>query len=157
MFVLSIKETESKWMECKTLPGTERIFPSLVACGKYLYLFGGLSETSPLTPLDDMFRYDPGRDEWLIMKDLPMKGYAWVSQPLNKNHILVTGRADGAIHGEIWLYDTESMSMTEIGMLKYPSTTAPLLRVAEKQWLLIAGEPDANKNRTEKVNVITIR
>ena len=42
-------------------------------------------------------------------------------------------------------------------MLKNPSTTAPLIRVTEKKWMLIAGEPDANKNRTEKVNVITFR
>ncbi len=157
MFVLDVRETGSKWRECKSLPGVARNFPSLVACGKFLYLFGGLSETSPLTPLNDMFRYDPERDEWLKMKDLPLKGYAWVSQPVDKNHILVTGRADGTIHKGIWLIDLKDLSMKEIGMLKNPSTTAPLIRVTEKKWMLIAGEPDANKNRTEKVNVITFR
>lgn len=157
MFVLEIKNTGSDWIECKPLPGIARIFPSMVACGKYLYLLGGLSETSPLTPLDDLFRYDPGKNEWLRMKDLPFKGYAWVGQPVDKNHILVTGKADGTIHRGIWLIKTDDMSMVEIGMLKYPSTTAPLIPIAKKQWLLIAGEPDANKNRTEKVNVILLK
>jgi hypothetical protein len=157
MWVLDIKKTGSKWTECQAVPGVGRMFPSLVGCGKYLYLLGGLSETSPLTPLSEVFRYDPGKNEWTRLKDLPMKGYAWVSQPVNDYNLIITGRADGSINKGIWIIDLEDLSMKEIGNLITPSTTSPLIRVAENNWWLIAGEPDANKNRTEKVNVITIK
>jgi N-acetylneuraminic acid mutarotase len=43
----------------QSVPGANRMFPSLVACGKYLYLLGGLAETEPLKPLKDSYRNDP--------------------------------------------------------------------------------------------------
>jgi N-acetylneuraminic acid mutarotase len=151
------KKTGTNWTECKPLPGAGRMFPSLVACGKYLYLLGGLAETSPLTPLNDFYRYDPAANEWTKLKDLPFKGYAWVSQPVDDRNIIITGRADGTIHKGIWIIDTEDVSVREAGSLVIASTTAPLIRIGEKQWWLIGGEPDANKNRTEKVNVIRLK
>lgn len=157
MWVLDIRKPGSKWSECQPLPGIGRMFPSLVACGKYLYLLGGLSETSPLTPLNDIYRYDPAKNEWIRMKDLPIKGYAWVSQPVDSKHLILTGRADGSIHKGIWIIDLGDISVNEAGTLITPSTTAPLVSISKKQWWLIGGEPDANKNRTEKVNVIILK
>lgn len=157
MWVLDIKTSGNGWNECQTVPGVERMFPSLVACGKYLYLLGGLAETSPLTPLKDIYRYDPDKNKWIQLGDLPLKGYAWVSQPIDKNHLIITGRADGSIDKGIWIIDLRDMSMKEIGNLINPATTSPLINVADKKWWLIGGEPDANKNRTEKVSVINLK
>lgn len=157
MWVLDINKSGGKWIECQSVPGAGRMFPSLVACNNYLYLIGGLSETSPLTPLNDIYRYDPGKDLWIRLKDLPMKGYAWVSQPVDDEHLIITGRADGSIHKGVWIIDLADMSVKEPASLVTTSTTAPLIRIAEKEWWLIAGEPDANKNRTEKINVIKVK
>lgn len=157
MWVLDINTSSSKWRECQSVPGVARMFPSLVACGKYLYLLGGLAETTPLTPLNDIFRYEPGKNEWTKLNNLPFKGYAWVSQPVDDNHLIITGRADGKIYSGIWIVDLRNMSANEIGSLVIQSATAPLVNIASKQWWLIGGEPDSNKNRTEKVSVINLK
>ena len=48
--------------------------------------------------------------------------------------------------------------MKEVGHLIIPSATAPLIKVNEKPLLgWLGGEPDSNKNRTEKVSVIEIK
>ncbi len=157
MWVLDIKNTGGKWCECQSLPGDERMFPSLVACGRYLYLLGGLAEISPLKPLKDIYRYDPDKNEWIRLPDLPMTGYAWVSQPIDDNHLIITGRADGTVHKDIWIIDLVDLSMKQIGNLISPAATSPLIKIAKKQWWLIGGEPDGNKNRTEKVSVIHLK
>jgi N-acetylneuraminic acid mutarotase len=157
MWVLDVNNAESKWIECQSVPGVGRMFPSLVSCGKYLYLLGGLAETEPLRPLKDIYRYDPDENKWIQLGDLPLMGYAWVSQPIDNNHLIITGRADGNIDTGIWIIDLRDLSMKQIGNLIIPSTTSPLINIANKQWWLIGGEPDANKNRTEKISVINLK
>jgi dihydrodipicolinate synthase/N-acetylneuraminate lyase len=157
MWVLDMNTPGSSWKECKSVPGPGRELSSLVACGKYLYLLGGLADTSPLTPLKDAYRYDPQIDQWVQLADLPLDGYAWVSASIDNNHIMITGRAFGSIDKGIWILALKDMSMTKAGININPVTTAPLVKIAEKQWWLIGGEPDANKNRTGKVSVITIK
>ncbi len=157
MWVLDINKVGSNWHECSPVPGVGRMFPSLVACGKYLYLLGGLAATSPLTPLKDAYRYDPQKDQWTQLNDLPLDGYAWVSQPIDDSNLLITGRAYGKVDESIWTLNLKDMSMHTIGNNVNPATTAPLIKVADKQWWLVGGEPDANKNRTEKVSIITLK
>jgi N-acetylneuraminic acid mutarotase len=154
IWVLDLSDPEADWRECNSLPGKARMFPSFVPAGKYLYLLGGLAETSPLTPLNDIFRYDPGKDQWEQLKDMPFKGYAWVSSPVDDERLILTGRADGTIHDEIWIVDLNESSFKIAGNLIIPSTTAPLVQVRTNEWWLIGGEPDADKNRTGKVSVI---
>ena len=157
MWVLDISKVGSKWHECSPVPGVSRMFPSLVACGENLYLLGGLAETSPLTPLKDAYRYDPQKNQWTQLTDLLLDGYAWVSQPVDNNHLIITGRAYGKVDKGIWIIDLKDMSMNKVGNDINPATTAPLINVADKQWWLVGGEPDANKNRTGKVSVITLK
>ncbi len=157
MWCLDMNHIENGWEECKSVPGSGRVLPAFVVCGKYLYLIGGLKEFSPLEPLNDLYRYCPANDEWERLKDLPLKGYAWVSQPTDNNHLLLTGRADGIVHDGIWIVDLKNSSMNEVGHLVIPSATAPLVKVADKYFWLVGGEPDSNKNRTEKVSVIEIK
>ena len=157
MWALDLDKPGSNWKECESVPGIGRKLPSLVACGKYLYLLGGLAETSPLTPFRDAYQYDPENDQWVQLADLPLKGYAWVSAPIDKDHLLITGRAFGNIDKGIWVLNLRKMSMKKVGININPATTAPLVKIADKQWWLIGGEPDADKNRTGKVSVITLK
>jgi hypothetical protein len=90
------------------------------------------------------------------MEDLPYQGYAWTCKAVDERHILITGRADGTIHKQIWIYDVEDLSITEVGELVIQSATAPLIRVSHDTWWLVGGEPDSNKNRTDKVSIIKI-
>lgn len=157
MWCLDMNHIENGWKECKSVPGVGRVLPAFVVCGKYLYLVGGLKEFSPLEPLNDLYRYCPANDEWKRLKDLPQKGYGWVSQPIDNNHILLTGRADGIVHDGIWIVNLKNSSMEKVGHLVTPSATAPLIKVTDEYFWLIGGEPDSNKNRTEKVSIIEIK
>lgn len=156
VWVLDLYNPENGWKQCMSVPGVERVLPSLVTCGKYLYLLGGLAKWSPLTPLEDAYRYDPAKDQWKKLRDLPLKGYAWVSQPVDSSHLIITGRAYGKIDNGIWIIDLRDMSMHKIGNDVVPAATAPLVNVGDKQWWLIGGEPDSNKNRTEVISVIKV-
>lgn len=156
MWCLDLNHIEKGWKECKAVPGAGRVLPALVACGEYLYLIGGLKGFSPLEPLNDLYRYTPEKDEWKQLTGLPLKGYAWVAQPVNEKHLLVTGRADGMVHDGIWILDPANSSMKKVGHLIIPSATAPLIKVNENHYWLVGGEPDSNKNRTEIVSVINV-
>lgn len=156
MWVLDTKNTRAGWKACASLPGAGRTFPALVACGGYLYLLGGLESTMPLTPLKDAYRYDPSRDEWIRLSDLPLAGYAWVGREADPDHIILTGRAFGQIDKGIWMLDVEKMSLNKIGENLHAATTAPLVPADSGGWWLIGGEPDANKNRSRKVSVISL-
>ena len=70
---------EWKSDESNAFPGSARTLHSLVKCGNYLFLLGGLAEESPLNPLSDTYKYDPLTDKWEKLNDLSLKGYAWVS------------------------------------------------------------------------------
>lgn len=157
MWRLDLKEIESGWTESKPIPGTPRNLHALTACGECLFLIGGLADSSILTPLDDLYKFDYKRNSWERLDNLPCKGYAWVAQPIDNTHILITGRADGQIHKDIRILDLETMSMNKIGNLKTSSTTAPLIKLSDNEWWLVSGEPDANKNRTDIVNVIKLQ
>lgn len=157
MWMLDISGCDGTWVECAPMPGDARMLPSLTACGKYLYLLGGLANVSPLMPLSDLFRYDPEKNEWTRLKDLSFKGYAWASKAIDDVNILITGRADGTIHKGIWILNMQDLSVTEIGGLIIQTATAPLVRVSDDTLWIIGGEPDANKTRTEKVSIIKIK
>jgi N-acetylneuraminic acid mutarotase len=104
----------------------------------------------------DAYRYNTQRDEWQRLPDLPSPGYAWAGCAVDENHIMLTGRADGKIHKDIWLIDVRDMIVQQIGELVVQATTAPLVRVKEHEFWLIAGEPDSNKNRTNKITKIRL-
>lgn len=157
MWVLDVKDKRSHWHECASVPGVGRILPALIACGQYIYLLGGLSDFSPLTPLKGCFRYDLQNDKWIRLSDLPLDGYAWVGKAIDDNHLLLTGRAYGKVDPTVWVVDLKDMSMHKVGSDIDPAATAALIKVGDQEWWLIGGEPDSNKNRTGKVSVITLR
>jgi dihydrodipicolinate synthase/N-acetylneuraminate lyase len=157
MFALDLKNVNSPWREVEPFPGSARMFPSLVASGKYLYLLGGMLDG---LALNDAYRYDPESNKWTKLADLPFKGYAWAGQRIDDDHIVITGRADNSkpinVHKDVWVLSLKDMSMIKTGELIAPATTAPLIRVSDKQLWLVSGEPDSRKNRTERVSIIAV-
>jgi N-acetylneuraminic acid mutarotase len=154
---LDVSQPNTDWLPCQILPGPKRAFPALTACGDYLYLFGGMSpdpNSDPLGVLQDAYRYNPQEDTWLRLKDLPCKGYGWSASPIDKDHVLLTGKADGKISKDIYLIDVRDMTATQIGQTVIQTTTAPLVKVKSDEFWLIAGEPDSNKNRTNRITAI---
>ena len=156
MWALDLNNIESGWIESKSIPGVPRYLHAMTACGDNLYVMGGLAESTPLTPLDEVYKFNYKENRWDKLKDLPLKGYAWVAQPIDDTNILITGRADGKIHQGIWIINLKTISMDKVGDLIVQSTTAPLVKVTDNQWWLIGGEPDSNKKRTKEISIINI-
>ncbi len=160
LYKLPLGKPDSLWQQCQSLPGPARMLPAFTACGKYLYLFGGFSTEpgKPLTAYSDVYRYDPRKNHWKRLNDFPVNGYGWNAVPIDNRHILISGRADGkVIHKDIWIYDTASQSaFLADEQTSIQTTTAPLVKTADNRYLLLGGEPDALKTRTDIVTQITI-
>ena len=155
---LALAAPDAKWRKRADLPGEPRAYSALARHGQHLYLLGGLGaskEPGKLNPLRDVHRFDPRADKWERMADLPVAGYCWSAEPLDDGrHLLLTGRADGTIHRDIFIVDVADISARRVGETVVQTTCAPLVRAdADSLWLL-GGEPDSNKTRTPRVTVI---
>jgi len=156
MWTLDLNDLESGWSESISIPGKARYLQAMTTVGEHLYIIGGLTETSPLSPLNEVYIYDYDENMWEKLMDLPLKGYAWTAQPIDNTSILITGRADGQVHPDIWIVDLVTMTMDKVGDLIIQSATSPLIKVTDNQWWVVGGEPDSNKNRTKETSMITI-
>jgi len=150
------------WKECSPLPGQARVFPAVVACGKTIYVLGGVilqKEQPTMTVLQDTYRYNPAIDTWEKRPDLPCGGYAWSPSAVDDTHILLAGRAseNSAVSDAVWLIDLNTMSVRNIGKLQIRSCAAPLVQVSPKTWWYLGGEPDANRSRTPRVSIIVLK
>ncbi len=155
LWALNTKKPQSHWKKCASLPGESRSFPAMTACGGYIYLLGGVTSWQPLVCLSDAYRYDPQKDQWQKLDELPFDGYCWVANPIDDNHLIVTGRADGKqIYRDVYVVDLTDMSVKKVSETIDPAATAPFIEVEENQWWTIGGEPDSNKTRTAKISQI---
>ena len=162
MWRLDTRTQNQPWKECSSLPGPAREFPSVVACGNYVHVLGGVilqKEQPTMTVLQDTYRYDPANDRWEKQPNLPFGGYAWSATAVNDTHVLITGRAceNSKVSNDVWLVDMDDMSVQNIGKLRIQACAAPLVKVGQNTWWYIGGEPDATRNRTSQVSIISLR
>jgi N-acetylneuraminic acid mutarotase len=159
---LDTRAQKGIWKECSPLPGPAREFPAVVACGNYLYVLGGVilqKEQPTMTVLRDTYKYDPTTDKWEKIPDLPFGGYAWSASAVDNKSILMTGRAfeNSQTSNDIWLINVDNMRPQNLGTLQIKACAAPLIKVASKTWWYIGGEPDANRSRTSRVSIISLK
>ena len=158
LWSLDIAKPNAGWLRCRPLPGCPRAYPALAASGQYLYLLGGYARLQENTMcLQDAYRYDSQSNEWKCLPNLPWPGYAWSAAAIDDNYILLAGGAAyGNISKDIWLVNTQDMSTQKLGEAIIQTCTASLVKVDNKTWWLLGGEPDVNKSRTNKVTVIKL-
>ena len=156
MWRLDTSNPRAQWQTCRPIPGAARAFPAMIADDQHIYLLGGMTtdENSKLLIMKDTYQYDPQKDGWSRMPDLPQSGYAWSASEVDNHRVLLTGRADGQVHRDIWLVTLPDMTIHNMGELIIQSTTAPLIAVSSDEWWLLGGEPDSKKNRTPIVTII---
>jgi hypothetical protein len=157
---LDLEHPNSTWTENAALPGPARAYAGLVAVGDDLYLLGGLADGNGSVharTLGDCYRYDSATDQWSSVGNLPVPGYCWSAAPVGKDQLLLTGRADGVIHDEVWLLDLKTLTGHIAGRTVVHATCAPLVEVSPGTFWLIGGEPDSNKNRTNRISEISVR
>jgi hypothetical protein len=86
-----------------------------------------------------------------------MAGYCWSAAPIDAKHVLLAGRTDGQLHNEIWLLDISTLRGAVLCRPVIQATCAPLIKVSDNTWWLIGGEPDGQKNRTNRISQIFLR
>jgi hypothetical protein len=157
---LDLKNSSAPWREQAPLPAIGRAYPAVVACGNFIYLLGGLDDAAKSVherTLCDVYQYDPASDRWKSLGNLPFPGYCWSAQPIDDTRLLLAGRADGLIHDEVWLVHLPDLSAQLLGHTVLQATCAPLMKAGPNTWWLVGGEPDSQKNRTNRVSIITLR
>lgn len=160
LWSLDLSSDSPRWTRKAFLPGPGRSYPALVSCGGSLYLLGGLMDQPAdfhLRTQNDVYRYDPDADHWTLLGKLPIAGYCWSADAVDDSHLLITGRADGQIHDDIWIVDLKTLQAEQIGKTLTPTTCAALIATSPNQWWLIGGEPDANRHRTSRISVIDLQ
>jgi N-acetylneuraminic acid mutarotase len=159
LWALDLRESPPRWIKRSPIPAERRAYSVLVAVGGQLYLLGGMTtDGEAMRVFKDVFRYDPGSDKWQGMGELPTAGYCWSAVPIDEGgrKLLVGGRADSAIHDDLWIVDLSDLSVMGIGRTVITTTCAPLLRINRSTYWLVGGEPDANKSRTARVTQIRL-
>ncbi len=160
IWVFDLSKSVRQWVHGPPLPSEPRAYSTLVAAGDQLYLLGGMAaEGNAMRVFKDVYQYDPQRDKWRKRGELPTAGYCWAATPIDEgeHELLIGGRADGAIHDDLWIVNLTNLSVRGIGRSIVTQTCAPLVRLNSSTFWLIGGEPDANKHRTEKVTQIRLR
>lgn len=156
---LDLSATERQWRRASPFPGEPRAYPALVAAREQLYLLGGVAaEGKAMQVFKDVYQYDPQHDAWKKCGELPAAGYCWGAVPIDRDEreLLIGGRADGAIHDDLWILNLSDLSVRGIGRSVVTQSCAPLVRRDSSTFWLIGGEPDANKHRTERVTQIRL-
>jgi hypothetical protein len=159
LWSIDLSNPTASWRKRADLPAVGRGYPALVNCGAFIYLLGGLRDEGNSVherTLSDAYRYDPRADEWKSLGQLPVPGYCWSAQPVDESHILLAGRADGAIHDDVWIISVPTLDAQIVAHVIQKATCAPLVNVGNRTWWLIGGEPDSNKHRTNRISVITL-
>lgn len=157
---LTLRDPDAKWIKCADFPGKARELATAVVVNGNVYLIGGLANEPGSVherTLGNVERYDLDTNEWASLGQLANPGYCWSASAVDEKHVLLAGRADGEIHDEIWTVNLRSLAMTQIGSSRRPVACAPLIQISNRQWWLIGGEPDANRNRIADVLSITLR
>lgn len=156
-WMLDLGGPSKKWIELPPFPGESRAYPALVDAGGQLYLLGGLVAIEKTKHVfKDVFQFDPQSTTWRRIGELPAAGYCWRAASLGAagHQLVVGGRADEAIHDDLWIVDLPNLTTRSIGQSVTPTTCAALARVDESTFWLMGGEPDANKTRTNRITEI---
>jgi N-acetylneuraminic acid mutarotase len=159
VWTLDCENIGKGWSEGPALPAEARAYAALINAGRQLYLLGGMTtDGEKMRVFKDVFQFAPADKSWQRLGELPAAGYCWTAAVANTDEdmLLVAGRADGAIHDDIWLVDLSNLSTRGLGRSVITTTCAPLIRIDDTTYWLIGGEPDANKTRTARVTQIRL-
>ena len=102
LYALNLNQPATGWQERAALPGPARAFTALVAQANALYILGGRETVAGKTTVfSDAYVYQPKRDVWSVLPNLPTPVAAHVAVAAGPNSILILGGDDGTRLGEI--------------------------------------------------------
>jgi cyclically-permuted mutarotase family protein len=100
LYMLNLLNPKSGWQSLADLPGPARAFTALVALSgaesSGLFVLGGRQTIDKQTTvLNDAYQYDPKRDRWVRLPDLPVGVAAHAALDLGTNRLVLFGGDDG--------------------------------------------------------------
>jgi len=92
LHTLDLDEIEAGWRALKDCPGTPRSHHALAPAGGKLYALGGIfSHQGKHWNCVDNWCYDPAKDDWSRVRDLPIPCGGWSSKTWKDRFILLFG------------------------------------------------------------------
>lgn len=171
---LNLKDARPEWRRLADLPAAGRCCSACLPVNGRLFLFGGF-EYPPFSEraqiFGDAYCYTPASNQdgesadkagpgaWEKIAGLDFPGYAWSAIPIDNRQILFAGRVStlSQVTDQVWLLDLVTLATSPAGHLPYPTCCVPAIALPSGVWLLPGGEPDTNRNRTDRVSRITLR
>ncbi len=102
LYALSLKKPAAGWQKRAELPGRARAFTALVSQANALYVLGGRETIAGKTTVfNDAYVYQPTKNSWSSLPDLPTPVAAHLATAAGSNAILILGGDDGIRLGEI--------------------------------------------------------
>ena len=100
------------WWPASALPASPRQYCTAATLVGQGYLFGGLDANGPLA---ELWRYDPGSEQWTQLGSLPAPGrYAAYMFAAYGSLFVCTGMLDGGVPtNELWRYDPVAQEWTQ--------------------------------------------
>lgn len=97
--VLIYDAKTGKWEKTAAIPGEARQIFSAAAIGKYIYVFGGVTQKQgeKIYNLDDAYRFDTRAKTWSKIKKTPTAMRAFWAGSDGKNIYLIGGYADAGL------------------------------------------------------------
>jgi hypothetical protein len=153
---------ERGWQRGAPVPGVARSILAAATCGGAVYVFGGchLDANKTVVNLAEAYRYDPERDRWRRLADLPRPVRGHGALPIGNRFIVIvggyeTGPSASALTSAAFVYDTVLDRYT-------PANEAPLRVMGFGaqvigNTLFVAGGEDGTRHRSSGLAIGTIR
>ena len=175
LLVLDTTDMKAGWKRLADCPGTPRLAMAMAAVGGKIYVLGGVAATpgksgSIYRSVVDDWRYDPKRDVWERIRDLPTSSSNFPDGKIvfaNRYILLVGGfpyaevanpdgtsrpsygeahkfANQGGYYNDVFVYDTEADLFGTADSLPI-NNAGPMTVVRGNEVFLVGGEADARK------------
>jgi hypothetical protein len=151
---LRTADKQAAWKPVRRLPGAGRAQMAAAAWGGKLYVFGGVvRDGEQLVASDDAFVYDPDRDRWDRLPDLPCAGRQWAAAEAGGSILILGGRQTPPatqsvpehVSGRVISFDPITRTYADAGVLPLPLARLGAAGLPGGRVLIAGGETAAGQ------------
>jgi N-acetylneuraminic acid mutarotase len=145
------RRDNSEWRRVSRLPDGPVALPAVAGVASSIYLFGGCSmpAAGQVVNHDKAYRYDPQKNEWTTLRDLPAGVRGMTALTVNDAIYLFGGYTDAGFSAEVLVYDPKTDQYRRTTPLPAPVLGAEFVRIGDR--LYGAGGEDRMRSRTARL------